>query len=283
MAEPEVTSANGQDPVPGSPAVPDAPTKDDGSPSPGDYLSKVRGDPEFAEKEIRKHQRKVSELSAAQKRLGRLQSAIDQLGSGEVVYQQLERFNNLLGNQAMSRLIQRYESTGTLPTGGEDPYGSSVEDEDPQSRAMNELRAEVRQLRAEIDTTRGAVGKTRISQDLDKLRTRYPNHFDDFIKPYLDEKFGEWEQTPAGRRVLAELDYDGLRTLAARALDDRLEEVGELAHLRKQENLKKSATPAPSGTATTGRERAPSAGFKHVREALAAMDAEEAAGARRSR
>lgn len=241
---------------------------------PGDYLARIRAEPDFAVEQIREKDRKVTEISQRQKelqkKLGSLSGVIDQLGGGDGVYQQLARLDRFLGNPALRKTLEHYERTGTLPASGQDGYGMDPEPEDPQMKAISELQHKITQLESQISQTRGSVGKQSVTAALGRLRDEFPDYFDSIIRPHMDTQFEEWERNPAGREILSTLGYDQLRKLAFVAIGEagKLEELGEKVHLRKLENLKRSATGAPGTTLTTGRESRPASKHSSAREAL---------------
>jgi len=242
-------------------------------PKADDYEARIRSDPEFALGEVKKLQGTNTKLYQQHKQNESLLKLADQLGGAEGASRFILEYDGILKHPEVAKVADHYRKNGVLPTAqGPRPESSLFEEQfpDPQSEELNALRQSVTQLQQQVSHTRGAIGKQSVKSLLDKLKTEYPDGFEEFVAPALSEQFDLWEKNPQGRELLATLSYDALLTVAGKAAMVHRDAIYEKWHARKLLELKRGATGAPSPTLSTGREPSPkSQGYVNAQEALA--------------
>ena len=220
----------------------------------GDYLERIRNEPEFAVDQIRTKDQVVTKANQELKRYKQSYQALDpvinNLGGGEAVLGMLTRLNNILVNPGMKRIVERFEQTGSLPTVGEG-YGGyeEPEEEDPRDIKLRELEQRQQELNRKL-------GRQEQMGNIERLKKEFPEDWDE-LGPMMLEELDQWERDPSKRNLLAGLTYDGLRTVALTKLYGDPEERDRRmarAYQRKLEGRKQKATDVPSGVATTGQE-----------------------------
>jgi len=220
----------------------------------GDYLERIRSDAEFAVEEIRNKDRAVTAANQKAKRYetqyGRLDPVIEDLGGGDGVLQLLTRFNNLLLNPKAKKMVERFEQTGVVAT--VDDYSSDLDE--PEETDPRDVK--IQALEQRLNDVDHRQGRRDLNEHFIKLKEDFEKDWEE-LAPMMQEQLEKWERDPAATKLMSQITYDVLHTIALKKLygtpEDRAKrgarDYGELLELRKQR-----ATDMPSGVATTGNE-----------------------------
>jgi len=240
--------------VSGTPESDSTPGTSDESGKPGDYLERIRGDSEFAVSEIRNKDRAVTNANQEKKRLHdrfvELDPFMDQLGGGSGVLRHLNRLNLLVQNPAMKKMIERFESTGAIPT--VDDYLESTETTDqPDTKDLK-----IQELEQRLNATDARIGQQDLTSYFGRLKEEFADDWDE-LQPQLDEQFANWRNDPSAQKLLGSISYDALQMIAVKKLYGTPEGRAKRAvrDARKLVEARRAkATDVPSGVATTGTE-----------------------------
>ena len=221
----------------------------------GDYLARVRAEPEFAVDQVREKDRTIGriggEAAALRKRWESLDPMYERLGGAAGILDLLTQYNNLLGNKSMAETVNAYLQSGTLPGGTRDDSGRLEDEPD-----LDRFRGQIQNLESKVQDLTGRVGKHGLDRMFEKLQGEFRQDWTD-LAPRLQEHLDRIGQNPAGREVLNAMDYDTLQTVALKLLygssEDRARR-GERDYLRSLEAKRRAATDEPSRVPTSGRE-----------------------------
>lgn len=224
---------------------------------PGNYLERVKREPDFAAEEIRKKDRELTRQRESLKGYSSLDPYINALQGAEGVATALSQYSSALANPQLKQLIDGYLASGVLPTVSNGDMGDGRSDlyaeTEPVSAEVQALQAEMQELRTRLSQSEGTIGRSAITGLLKEHRDAIgAEQFDSLILPQIEAQVSKWEQTPDGRRVLAGLNKDQMDTMIGKAALPHLMEIGEAARLRKLEQLKGASTGSVSTIATPG-------------------------------
>jgi hypothetical protein len=238
----------------------------------GDSLEqRIRTDPDFAVDQYKRVKGESTKLYQQTKKYEAITRIADQLGGAEVASQLLNEYAAVSQSADVARIREHYRSHGTLPTTSSTRTDDTTDEDvykDPQTLEIESLKRDLADVRNSISQTKGVLGKQSVMSMLDKLREEYPDGFEEHVLPKLETNFADWERTPQGRELLASINYDQLKTVAARAVFDNLDAIAEKRYTRVLEAKKRAATGAGSQTMSTGREPVAGKGHKNALDAL---------------
>ena len=265
----EPSVVNGADPEI-APAIA-ADDSGEGRPATETVEERIKRDPEFALEQYLKVKGDSTKNYQALKKYEAITRIADQLGGAEVTAQLLNEYAAVAQSEPVARVREHYRAHGTLPTTTSARTDDTTDEDvykDPQTLEIEALKKDLADVRNSISQTKGVLGKQSVMSMLDKLREEYPDGFEEHVLPKLESNFSEWERTPQGRELLASINYDQLKTVAARAVFDNLDAIAEKRYSRVLEAKKRAATGAGSQTMSTGREPVAGKGHKNAIDAL---------------
>lgn len=265
----ETTAVNGADPEI-APAIA-ADDLETSRPATETVEERIKRDPEFALEQYLKVKGDGTKNYQALKKYEAITRIADQLGGAEVASQLLNEYAAVSQSADVARIREHYRSHGTLPTTSSTRTDDTTDEDvykDPQTLEIEALKKDLADVRNSISQTKGVLGKQSVMSMLDKLREEYPDGFEEHVLPKLETNFADWERTPQGRELLASINYDQLKTVAARAVFDNLDAIAEKRYTRVLEAKKRAATGAGSQTMSTGREPVAGKGHKNALDAL---------------
>lgn len=245
-----------------------------GSEGSQDYLGRIRGDADFAEREVRNQQSRADRAEAELRKhdswLGKLRMYRDQGLGGDALFEHLERYAGWTSDQKLMHMIERYQQGGHRGEPDMDEGGMDEEDE-PQ----RQLRARFSEHDNELAGMSEILAQRAVTDHLDRLFGEYPFSPEKrkAIGEAIQKQVGSWSKDSAGRQSIRRLATpDGYETISALALsrvsrEDIEHAIDQSRSLRKQ-RLQGLETDSPSGLGTKGDEAPPE--FKGVNRALQA-------------
>lgn len=225
---------------------------------PTDYLARASADPEFAVKEITKHQSEAGKLRNELKTLAPLKDIVSRVtGGAETVAQSVYEHAAILQHPEVKAVVDHYRRTGTLPT---TTTRSDASETDEYQDPVDLLRSEVTQLREQLSSLsatshrdRTLIAQTTMQSHLRSLKEKHSDYWD-LIEPGLIEQAEAWEKTPQGRELLANSTLESWESIAKIKMAEQFDAIAERraqARVRAQHGL--GTEPKPN-TVTTGRE-----------------------------
>lgn len=240
-----------------------------------DYDRRIETDPAFAKAELKKFQAAKDRLENEMKtRLGKFSSLepwVDNLGGADAVLSHLSRLGAAMANPKMRETLEAWERTGSVPGLGATDSGVDATEEylDPTEREVRSVKAELAALKEQLSRGQSRQAQDGIKQNLNKLFEEHPYLTEEErtqIVSKIDGQIRQWDATEEGRRLIASINYDSLKIVAAPVILSKLEEIGERAYLRKQQQKAKAATEVAAPRQTNGKEMSPQA--KNASQAL---------------
>jgi hypothetical protein len=245
----------------------------------GDYLTRVRTDPEFAAEEVRKKDRKVSELTEElrrrEERYAVIEPYLDNVGGGE-------RFVELAGkgsvvelNPALQSVYDTFQKTGQLPA--VDPQGADPDDGDdfldPDTKALKDALRRSEERTAALEQ-RLAGAETRgfqsdIDRKLEEFASLWPKDCQagalEVVKQGVKDAMAKAQRgDPNGTYTLQQLSGEnGVHTmelLTQPYLRKNLKAIAEAEESAAAGGLAEHATAPRSTASTTGEAAGPPKG-----------------------
>jgi hypothetical protein len=227
-----------------------------------DYLGRVRGDPDFAVSELRKHQSRADQvegqLRTLRSRVGEnLEQLVGQAG-GDAVATAVSHYLTLKSDPRYAQALQALETTGRLPVaGGRDPSGGQDPEEEylsPEQREIRELKAQLNSVSAQQGDLILGVGQQALQAHLDRFAADNPLNPGEVeaMKKSVIGEIQRWAgQGELGRKAIANLQnpgsYETVRRLLLGALpQETLDDLGNRKARRRQQRLEGMATDDPS-------------------------------------
>lgn len=222
------------------------------------YEARLRSDPEFAVEQVKKFRSENTKLFQKNRSMSPLEKIVEQAGGAEKAAGWIHEYDAVLKDPRVAKSVEHYRRTGTLPI---DQSSAETFNDDggyvsPEQKRIDELEAKLNAVANQVSNTQFAVGKQALTSMLGQIKSEMPDGFDDYIAPYLQAKFEEFERNPEGRVLLSNLNIEQLRAIAGRAVYDNLKPIAEKTQRRQLEALGRRSTGEPSGNLTTGRESA---------------------------
>ena len=238
------------DPTQGAPVEP--------TPKPGDIISRIRSDPDFAVETFKKAQANGTKLAQELKTLAPLKEIVSRLDGGSATAaQMLYEHAALLNHPEVRTVADHYRRTGTLPTASarqndpsDDEYVDPVE---ALKRDLVDVKAQLSSFVSTSQRDRGLLVQTTTKSHLTKLAEKHAAYWS-VLEPFILEQAEEWERTPQGREILVNANFDTWDNLAGIGISRHLDEVlaAKAEHASKQ-RADLGTEPRPN-TVTTGRE-----------------------------
>jgi hypothetical protein len=252
------------------------------APDPGDYLARVRSDPEFAVEQIRAKDRALTKANQESKKWERL----EKYGQPAEVFEDFAtKYSQLTQNPQMQGVIDSFFQTGQVQVSvpQADTQGQTEDDEymDPDVKALrDELREVRRENQALVDRmstaeTRGNVQT--VTQGFDEVMKDWPDDLHGEVATTLEEQVRRIETqamsgAPAEREqakaTLANLaGPQGKTTLKYLLSDLREQRMGQIVdwqRSREATTVAQHATTEPQRISTAGGEPAFPAGFEKL-------------------
>lgn len=278
--EPVNPAPNGADPAA---AKPNGDSRPDGQ---SELEARIKSDPSYAWEQYNKVKGEGTKTFQQLQKYKPIQNWAEQYGA-ESVAKWVSEYDAILKHPEVQRVANHYRTTGALPTADANQTKTTEFDDlykDPQAEKLQQLEGLVSQLSSQVSQTRGAVGKQRVMGMLVQLKTDVPDGFDEYILPALRDQFERWERDPSGRELLANIDYEGLKTIAGKAIFENRDKIFEERHTRMVAELRRGATGAPASNLSTGREpKATAAKPGHMSAVEALREFERTSGERLGR
>jgi len=239
-------------------------SQDSGS---GDYLERIRTDPEFAAREVVNHQSRADKADAERKALQEWRAA---LGDGyandtpDAIRRALDDYVAMREDEKVMAAIERARGSSSTTT--------SVTDDTDDEYLSDEAR-EIKQLKATVASLESRLGQTEFSDGQQALNTHMEQIRKDWGLP--DEVFQKGSEATAakivawktrggeaGRQAIESLKGPNGREVVEGIMIPAIGRKGLLQALddrdrRSAERLSGLATDVPSGHASSGREPPP--------------------------
>jgi len=226
-----------------------------------DYEQRLANEPGFAASESKKHQARADRIESEYKtKLSKFQGLepwVDSLGGTDAVLAHLGRLGAMQGNQQMRQVMETWERTGVVPVGG---ATDSQQDDvylDPAERKVKELETQLNGLREEVSRTRSQQSQGALKGDLDRYFAERA-YLDDEDKAEIiakiDTQVRQWDQSPEGRKVISQLNYESIKFLASPIIAEKIEKLGERVVLAKQQTKQRATTSVGAPVSPNGRE-----------------------------
>lgn len=156
----------------------------------GDYIARVKNEPEFAAEQVREKDKKYTELQNQYKRFANLEPYVDAVGA-ESVQQYLEVAAVVQNHPQLAEIVNEVRRTGQLPTlpqqQAQQGSGQDNDDDlymDPVERELKTLRQELASLKDSNATLQGQLNqqfaqanarsmKAGIDKNVDAVMGRY--------------------------------------------------------------------------------------------------------------
>ena len=269
-----------EEPAEGLPAP--APEPQQPSVDVGDFEARLRGDPEFALSEFKKHQaradRAVNELKQKQEKFKDLEQWVDTLGGAQAVLHHLGRLGALSGNPQMRAMIEEFERTGRVTAAGATDSQTDATPEylDPVEKELHEVKQELAKLKAGLGDSQAAVAKDRTRKVIAEVLEEHSWMTDEqkmSALRALEQNIQQWDQTEGGRQLIGNLSKEQLRKFVrATVLDDDEQLYAVAERLVRDRAAKKGAasTVVATPVQSNGREVSGQAktALEVVREAM---------------
>lgn len=221
------------------------------------FKERFASDPEWAWEEFRKTQGSFHREQQRAKKLAALEPFADAVGGADGIVSLLNRYSQATSHPVMQQTLDRFFQTGEVP--GSNPYLQPVQEDDP-------LSAEVRQLKGEVQRLKGERGVETAQSYVQRLFTEFPltDEIKARVAEHVDRNVRQWSNRPDGVEVLRNLNYDTFKSIALAAMTpDDFVEIGTRAAASRQQQRQQAATDGPSRVAT---------GTRVVQKQLSAAD-----------
>jgi hypothetical protein len=226
--------------------------------NPDVFTARVREDPDFAVEQVKNAQREVSRMKT---KLGPVEQLVDAVGGPDVLEGALRRFNAILNNPAMARMIQEYEQTGNVPTAGRVAAEASDDDaddyEEPWDKSVRPVAQELQSLKGELSKLRGERGVEKVQGFFREFRDEFPLGGDEWqeFTTAMAKQARDWANSEQGLSVIDGMTYQTFRSLGlAKLSKEQMKAAFDREAQQRSEAKAASATDGPSGIGTTGRE-----------------------------
>lgn len=187
----------------------------------GDYISRVRNEPDFAAEQVREKDRKINELNQSMKRLGALDPYVTAAGGVDELLAYINAGNTVLSNQQIKQFVEEYARTGQLPTAAPQQQGQEDDDDPYADPEVKSLKQQVRELKASLEQLGGqynqrfAQAETRsmqagIEKNIGSLMDLYA--VDDTVRQKLSDVIES--QVKRAEKAAESGDSDALRILS---------------------------------------------------------------------
>ena len=238
----------------------------EGSPSSGDYLTRIQTDAGFATQEVTKHQSRADRAEQEQKNLGDWiggLSAYREKGlSGADLAGHLDTYSRVIGNPEMAKMIEQYIQTNEVPGVADPEADVYLTDEQKEIR---ELRGELQSIRSNQSEHTSAQGRSALIGHLDKLQLKWGLKDEDFdtVRNGLLDQANDWRNQgldgeKAMKTLMSPSGFETVELMMAKKLGhDGLIRIAKAQLLRDEGVRAELTTDGPSGAPTRGGEPPP--------------------------
>ena len=232
-----------------------------------DLISRVRSDPDFAERTIRETQSRrdsaESKLQKLDSQLGGLKELIENGATGDQIRKAVEAYNAIATDPKLVPVLRSYYESGELRLPDDKGNGDQTVDDDeyktPEEKQIDALKAEIANLRGEIQGTSSSFAEQQMHKHIENAVNEL-NLSGDAVekgKNALVQKFNEWNKTEEGRKAIKSIvgpnGSSTVQTLLIEAIGPKgILDAAEQRLLRDKGKRARLATDGPSQIGTSG-------------------------------